>query len=98
MSDRILEEIHMYRHMISLHHYAGIGITLIASSLVSIPIIFAVPAINSYGVYVIIGASALYILCMIINILKWCKVVSHYKTRIKKRKQLLLTNNPFHMV
>lgn len=62
------------------------------------PIIFAIPKVDSYGSYIMAGAVALYIICLLTIIAKWVITVSKYNLRINKLQRVAVQSNPAYSV
>ncbi len=88
----------MYKHHIKICHCIAISIGVVITCIAALPIIFAIIKLDSYGAYIIVATTTLYLLCLMILIAKWFLTVSDYKMRIRKKTDAMALRNPLHQV
>ena len=98
MTPSIQEEIDMYKYHIKLSHCIATSVILITSCVAALPVIFAIIKIDSYGRYIIVGAVALYIICLLVIIAKWFLTVSEYKMKIRRKTETMTMRSPIYRV
>ncbi len=96
MSSSPQEEIDIIKYNIKLCHRIAISSVIIVSCIAAVPIIISIVKMDSYGGYIMIIASTLYLICLLVVIAKWFVTLSDYKMQIRNKMETI--RNPLYRV